>query len=76
MTAPLPTPRPVLLAGMFDALMRLYIRLAPAYIADRERALTAATRLNRELTEAARTARNFADTERSGYIDRSFLEGP
>lgn len=76
MTAPLSSPRLSPTAGMFNALLRLYIRLAPAYIADREQALTSAQRLNRELTEAARTTRNFADSDRSGYVHRTHWEAP
>ncbi|MCM8555668.1 hypothetical protein [Streptomyces sp. STCH 565 A] len=42
----------------------------------REAALEAAIAAERERTYALRTARNFADSEASGYIDRSYLEKP
>jgi hypothetical protein len=74
-TAAVPSPYLSPTAGFVDALRRLYIQLAPAYIAEREQALIKKQRLNRELTEAARTAADFADSERSGYIDRTGLEG-
>ncbi|CAL9663750.1 hypothetical protein SUDANB1_07107 [Streptomyces sp. enrichment culture] len=42
-------------------------------ITELERLLAAEQQLNRELTEAARTARNYADSVAAGYIDHTFL---
>lgn len=43
-------------------------------ITELERLLAAEQQLNRELHEAARTARDYADTAAAGYIDRTGLE--
>ncbi|MEU2924146.1 hypothetical protein ABZ636_03665 [Streptomyces sp. NPDC007251] len=72
MTGPLPTSRTSPMAGLLNALARLYIRRAQPLIAAQERALDEAHNLNHRL----RTARNFADSEASGYIDRTSLEKP
>ncbi|WP_109000832.1 hypothetical protein [Streptomyces rishiriensis] len=57
-------------AGLLNALARLYIRRARPVIAAHQRALDEACNLNHRL----RTARDFADTEAAGYIDRTGLE--
>jgi hypothetical protein len=57
-------------AGMFDALLRLYIRRARPIIAAQQKAVDEARNLNHRLT----TARDFADTAAAGYIDRTGLE--
>lgn len=59
-------------AGLFNALVRFYIRRARHHIATQQ----AAIRDGREAVHQLRTARDFADTAAAGYIDRSFLEGP
>lgn len=43
-------------------------------ITELEQQLATAQQVNHELTEAARTARNFADSDDAGYIDRTGLE--
>lgn len=70
MTAPAPAPRLSPTAGFFNALLRLYIRRARPVIAAQQLAVDEARNLNARL----RTARNFADSERSGYNDRTGLE--
>ncbi|MER8220947.1 hypothetical protein ABTZ58_10205 [Streptomyces sp. NPDC094143] len=57
-------------AGMFNALLRLYIRRARPIIAAQQTAVDEARNLNHRLT----TARDFADTAAAGYIDRTGLE--
>ena len=71
MTAPLPSSRLSPMAGMFNALLRLYIRRAKPIIAAQQRAVDEARNLNHRLT----TARDYADTAAAGYIDRTGLEG-
>ncbi|MDT0608782.1 hypothetical protein [Streptomyces lancefieldiae] len=71
MTAPVPS-RLSPTAGLLNALARLYIRRAVPFIAIQEKAREEAINLNHRL----RTARDFADTEAAGYIDRSYLEEP
>ncbi|MEW2463078.1 hypothetical protein AB0872_20540 [Microbacterium sp. NPDC047426] len=68
MTAPAPRLSPT--AGMFNALLRLYIRRARPIIAAQQKAVDEARNHNHRLT----TARDFADTEAAGYIDRTGLE--
>lgn len=70
MTAPLPTSRTSPTAGLLNAMARLYIRRAQPLIAAQEQALDEARNRNQQL----RTARDFADSERSEYIDRTGLE--
>jgi hypothetical protein len=67
-TAPVPQLSPM--AGMFNALLRLYIRRAKPIIAAQQKAVDEARNLNHRLT----TARDFADTKAAGYIDRTGLE--
>lgn len=62
--------------GLADALRRYYIQLAPARIAQLEQALAVERQLNRELTEAAQTSRDFRDSRDAGYIDLTGLERP
>jgi hypothetical protein len=57
-------------ASFFNALLRLYIRRARPIIATQQKALDEATNLNHRL----RTARDFADSDRSGYVHRTGLE--
>ena len=70
MTAPAPRLSPT--AGFFNALLRLYIVRAKPIIAAQQRAVDEARNLNHRLV----TARDFADTEAAGYIDRTGLEQP
>jgi hypothetical protein len=57
-------------AGLFNALARLYIRRARHHIAAQQHAI----REGREQIHQLRTAADFRATEAAGYIDRSFLE--
>lgn len=57
-------------AGLLNAMCRLYIRRAIPFIAIQEKARDEALNVNHRL----RTARDFADTEAAGYIDRDYLE--
>ena len=68
MTAPTPYLSPT--AGLFNALLRLYIRRARPVIAGQLRQLDEARNVNARLV----TAKSFADSDAAGYIDRSFLE--
>ncbi|MFK4869034.1 hypothetical protein ACI3K4_27850 [Streptomyces sp. CSMPJR101] len=68
MTAPPSRLSPM--AGLLNAMARLYIRRARPLIAVQQKALDEARNLNDRL----RTARDFADSDDAGYIDRSFLE--
>ena len=70
MTAPLPSSRLSPMAGLLNAMARLYIRRARPLIAAQQKALDEARNLNDRL----RTARDFADTAAAGYIDRTGLE--
>jgi hypothetical protein len=69
-TAPLPTSTLSPIAGLLNAMARLYILRARPVIAAQLQALDEAKNLNNRLT----TSLNYADSDRSGYIDRSFLE--
>jgi hypothetical protein len=60
------------MAGLVNAVARLYIRRALPILAAQKQALDEARNLNHRL----RIARNFADSHASGYIDRTFLEKP
>ena len=71
MTAPLPSSRLSPTAGLLNAMARLYIRRARPVIAAQQKALDEARNLNDRL----RTARDFADSDDAGYIDRTGLEG-
>ena len=71
MTAPLPSSRLSPMAGLLNAMARLYIRRAKPIIAAQQRAVDEARNLNHRLT----TARDYADTAAAGYIDRTGLEG-
>ncbi|MEU3613421.1 hypothetical protein ABZ725_14055 [Streptomyces sp. NPDC006872] len=68
MTATPELPPPA--AGFMDALACLYILRALPHIAALERALDESRNLNHRL----RTARDFADSDAAGYIDRTGLE--
>lgn len=70
MTAPLPSSRLSPTAGLLNAMARLYIRRARPVIAAQQKALDEARNLNDRL----RTARDFADSDDAGYIDRTGLE--
>jgi len=70
MTAPLPSSYTSPMAGFVNALARLAIRGLDAEV----RALEALRRDALELQHELRTARDFADTEAAGYIDRTGLE--
>jgi hypothetical protein len=70
MTAPLPSSRLSPMAGFVNALARLTIRS----LDKRVRELEGIRRDALELRHALHTARDFADTDAAGYIDRSFLE--
>jgi hypothetical protein len=69
-TAPLPTPRTSPTAGLLNAMARLYILRARPLIAAYEKSLDEARNRNQQL----RTARDFAASEASGYVDRTGLE--
>ncbi len=69
-SAPLPSPYLSPTAGLVNAMARLYILRAVPVIAAQQQALDEAMNLNHRLT----TAVDFADSDRSGYIDRTFLE--
>lgn len=71
MTAPLPSPYTSPTAGLFNALMRLYIRRARPIIAAQQAALDEARNRHHRLV----TARDFAASEAAGYIDRSGVDG-
>ena len=58
------------IAGLFNALLRLYIRRARPVITAQQQALDEARNLNHRLT----TARDFAASDNAGYIDRTGLE--
>ena len=72
MTAPLPTAYLSPIAGFVNALARLAIRGLDAEV----RELELLRRDALELQHALRTARDFADSDDAGYIDRTGLEGP
>ena len=72
MTAPLPSPALSPMAGLFNALLRLYIRRALPLIAAQQTALDEARNLKHRLTTAA----DFRATDDAGYIDRTGLETP
>jgi hypothetical protein len=72
MTGPLPPSHLSPMAGLLNAMARLYIRRARPVIAAQQQALDEARNLNHRL----RTARDFADTEAHGHIDRTGLEQP
>jgi hypothetical protein len=57
-------------AGLLNALAGLYILRARPLIAAYEKSLDEARNLNRQL----RTARDFADSDAAGYVDRTGLE--
>jgi hypothetical protein len=57
-------------AGLFNALLRLYIRRVRPVIAAQQLALDEARNLNNQLT----AARDFADSDAAGYIDRTGLD--
>lgn len=57
-------------AGLFNALLRLYIRRARLIIAAQQRQLDEARNINARLV----TARDFRATDAAGYIDRSGLD--
>ena len=59
-------------AGLVNAMARLYIRRATPIIAAQQNAVDEARNRNHRL----RAARDFADTEAAGYIDRTGLETP
>jgi hypothetical protein len=60
------------MAGLFNGLLRLYIRRALPIIAADQRAVDEARNLNHRL----RTARDFAASDAAGYIDRAGLGAP
>lgn len=70
MTAPAETPYRSPIAGFVNAMARHAIRGLDA----RVRELEAALRDGLELQQALATARDFADSEAAGYIDRTGLE--
>lgn len=70
MTAPAESPYRSPIAGFVNALARHAIRGLDARIRELEALLTDATEISRALA----TARDFADSDRSGYIDRTGLE--
>jgi hypothetical protein len=57
-------------AGLFNALLRLYIRRARPVIAAQLRQLDEARNVNARLV----VARDFADSKAAGYIDRAGLD--
>ena len=70
MTAQLPSSAVSPIAGFVNALARLAIRVLDQRIRELELLLADAT----ELGHALRTARDFADSDAAGYIDRTGLE--
>lgn len=70
MTAPAESPYRSPTAGFVNAMARHAIRGLDAHIRELEAVLAAAT----ELSRAEATARDFADSEAAGYIDRTGLE--
>ncbi|MFJ9101376.1 hypothetical protein ACIRJM_23245 [Streptomyces sp. NPDC102405] len=56
------------MAGLFNGLLRLYIRRALPVIANQQRAVDEARNVNHRL----RTAASFADSKRAGYIDHPY----
>lgn len=70
MTAPLPSPCLSPTAGMFNAA----VRLLNARLTDRIAELRFLIAAETEYGHAHRTARDFADTDAAGYIDRTELE--
>ena len=71
MTAPAPSPYRSPIAGFVNAMARHAIRGLDARIRELEVLLADATELSHALT----TARDFADSDDAGYIDRTGLEG-
>ena len=69
MTAPTPYLSPT--AGLFNALLRLYIRRARPVISAQLRQLDEARNVHASLV----TAKNFADSKAAGYIDRADIWG-
>jgi hypothetical protein len=69
-TAPAESPYRSPIAGFVNALARGELRGLDAHIRELEAVLAAAT----ELSRAEATARNFADSDAAGYIDRTGLE--
>ena len=65
-----PTARLSPTAGLFNALLRLYILRARPVIAAQLRQLDEARNVNASLV----TAKSFADSKRAGYIDRAGLD--
>jgi hypothetical protein len=70
--APLPSPRLSPMAGLLNAMARLYIRRARPMVAAQQVAVDEALNLNHRL----RTAASFRETDAAGYIDRTGLEKP
>lgn len=70
MTAPLPSPYLSPTAGLFNRLVTHLNSRLTARIDE----LLLLIDVETEIGHAHRTARDFADSERAGYIDRSFLE--
>ena len=70
MTAPLPSPRLSPTAGLFNTLVRHLNRRLRARIGELNVQLADARNRNHQLT----TARDFADSDDAGYIDRTGLE--
>lgn len=70
MTAPLPSPSLSPMAGLFNAAVRYLNRRLRARIGE----LNTQIGDIRNSIHAHHTARDFADTEAAGYIDRTFLE--
>ena len=68
MTAPTPYLSPT--AGLFNAMLRLYILRARPVIAAQLRQLDEARNVNHRL----HTAADFADSKAAGYIDRAGLD--
>lgn len=71
MTGPPPSPRLSPMAGLLNAMARLYIRRARPVIAAQRTALDEARNHNHRL----HTARDFADSDTHGYIDRTDIWG-
>jgi len=70
MTAPVPAPRLSPTAGVFNAIVRHLNTCLTARIAELRLLIAAET----ETGHAAATARDFADTDEAGYVDRTGLE--
>jgi len=71
-TAPLPSPHLSPIAGLFNTVVAYLNGRLTDRITELKRQIAAEVEYGHEL----RTARDFADSDDHGYIDRTGLEGP